>query len=159
MGNESHAAGSTYYADQLDHMERLIEEYSRSKVSTPGPSQPPRRRGPVTSSILLTGSTGNLGSDVLALLLRDPSVTKIYALNRRSSRGPASERVRAQFSAKGLDVAALESEKLVYLEGDATQDDLGLGGSVYTEFNLGISDMARDLPPKRLSWTQRWDVD
>ncbi|KAG5640044.1 hypothetical protein DXG03_001555, partial [Asterophora parasitica] len=134
-------------------MERLIEEYSRSAAS---PSAPPRRQHqPVTPSILLTGSTGNLGSDLLALLLQDPSVTRIYALNRRSSQGSASERVHAQFAAKGLDVAALKSEKLVFIEGDTTLPDLGLGHSLYAEISASISmiihnawtiNLQQDLP-------------
>ncbi|KAG5640035.1 hypothetical protein DXG03_001594, partial [Asterophora parasitica] len=141
--------------EQLDHMERLIEEYSRLPPGPSTPSTTRRRDQSSTSSILLTGSTGNLGSDLLASLLHDPSVTKIYALNRPSSQGPASERVHAQFAAKGLDVAALKSEKLVFIEGDTTQPGLGLGDSLYNEISASIStiihnawsiNLQQDLP-------------
>ncbi|KAG5653516.1 hypothetical protein H0H81_012589 [Sphagnurus paluster] len=115
--------------DQMHHMEHLIKQYSRSVPYTPGP----HRTRPPTSSVLLTGSTGNVGSDFLALLLSDPNVTRIYALNRHSPDGPAPMRVAAQFRTKGLDVSALNSKKLVFIEGDTAKHELGLESNLYSE--------------------------
>ncbi|KAG5636231.1 hypothetical protein DXG03_005080, partial [Asterophora parasitica] len=62
---------------------------------------------------------------------------------------------RRQCAAKGLDVAALKSEKLVFIEGDTTQPDLGLGHSLYAEISASISmiihnawsiNLQQDLP-------------
>ncbi|KAG5652421.1 hypothetical protein H0H81_005069 [Sphagnurus paluster] len=88
---------------------------------------------PRPTSILLTGTTGNLGSYILALLIADPKVARIYALNRSSARGPAVERIAAQFQKKGLDVTALRSDKVSFIEGDTTKSDLGIDACLYNE--------------------------
>jgi thioester reductase-like protein len=75
--------------------------------------------------VLLTGSTGGLGSHVLEILLSLPSVDRVYAFNRKS-RVPVSERQREAFVDRALEVTLLTSEKLVYLEGDTSKTDLEL---------------------------------
>ncbi|KIK55489.1 hypothetical protein GYMLUDRAFT_99487 [Collybiopsis luxurians FD-317 M1] len=63
--------------------------------------------------VLLTGSTGNLGAQILASLLENHSV----GLER--------------FEDKGLDIDLLSSGKLVHLEGESSQSKLGLADDVY----------------------------
>ncbi|KAH9475908.1 putative NRPS-like protein biosynthetic cluster [Psilocybe cubensis] len=84
--------------------------------------------------VLLTGSTGNLGAQILEALLRDSRVSRVYALNRTSS-GTQSlkERQFERFVDKGFDVGLLESPRLVLLEGDASQKGLGLSTHVYSQ--------------------------
>jgi len=81
--------------------------------------------------VLITGTTGNLGSQILETLLRDSSVRKIYALNRAS--GDPRKKHTDRFADKGFGSALLSSEKLVFLEGDATQKGLGLPKEIYDE--------------------------
>ena len=86
--------------------------------------------------VLLTGSTGNIGSHILEALLRDSRILRIYAFNRPSPRQPEVsllDRHRERFEDKGFDKALLASEKLVFLEGDASQDDLGVSPLVLNE--------------------------
>ncbi|KAJ7146532.1 putative aminoadipate reductase [Mycena epipterygia] len=75
--------------------------------------------------VLLTGSTGGLGSHILEILLGLNSVERVYAFNR-SGRTPLPERQKAAFVDRALDVQLLSSKKLVYLEGDTSKSDLGL---------------------------------
>jgi hypothetical protein len=82
--------------------------------------------------VLLTGSTGGLGSHILEIFLSLSSTERVYAFNRRG-RTSASERQRAAFIERGLDVALLSSEKLVYLEGDTAKEDLSLPLDVWTK--------------------------
>ncbi|KAF8955032.1 acetyl-CoA synthetase-like protein [Flammula alnicola] len=89
------------------------------------------------TQVLITGSTGNLGSQITETLLRDPSVTKIYALNRVSG-NPLSKHTE-RFTDKGFDTGLLSSEKLVFLEGDITQKNLGLSKEVYQELLNNIT--------------------
>ncbi|KAI5884857.1 NAD(P)-binding protein [Schizophyllum commune H4-8] len=107
---------------------------------------------PVT--VLMTGTTGNLGADMLAQLLRDERVSRVYTIERAGSAG-AKDRQRTRFEDKGLDAGLLESEKLVSLEGDVCKEQLGQSEEVYAEmldtvslifhvawrldFNLGIT--------------------
>ncbi|KAI5827846.1 acetyl-CoA synthetase-like protein [Schizophyllum commune Tattone D] len=107
---------------------------------------------PVT--VLLTGTTGNLGAEILAMLLKDERVSRIYALERVGS-APVKERQRARFADKGFDVGLLNSEKLVSLQGNVCAERLGQDEAVFGEmlqsvcvifhvawrldFNLGVT--------------------
>ncbi|KAF9044701.1 hypothetical protein BDP27DRAFT_1434674 [Rhodocollybia butyracea] len=76
--------------------------------------------------ILLTGSTGNLGAQILESLLRNKSVARVYTLNRPSSQTSMLNRHCARFQDKALDIDVLSSPKLVFLTGETSHDDLGL---------------------------------
>ena len=111
----------------VDQIETMIARYSNSWPTVNG------NAGPGTI-VLLTGSTGNIGSHILEALLRDPRILRIYAYNRPSPRQVSLlDRHRERFEDKGFDKALLASEKLVFLEGDASQDDLGVPTSVFDE--------------------------
>ena len=73
--------------------------------------------------VLLTGSTGNIGSHIFKALLWGSRILQIYAFNQLSSRQVSLlDRHREQFEDKGFDKALLIFEKLTFLEGDALQD-------------------------------------
>ena len=111
----------------VDQIETMIAQYSNSWPTVKGNAEP----GTV---VLLTGSTGNIGSHILEALLRDPRILRIYAFNRRSPRQVSLlDRHRERFEDKGFDKALLASEKLVFLEGDASQNDLGVPSLVFNE--------------------------
>lgn len=84
--------------------------------------------------VLLTGSTGTLGSYILADLLGRSEVSKIYVLNRFST-APGTYSSQRQFNAfeeRGLNTRLLRaSKKIFYLEGDISQDRLGLAAFTY----------------------------
>jgi hypothetical protein len=109
---------------QVEFIEEMIEKYSRG-LNDP----PPAPKVPFNNSshfVLVTGTTGNIGAELLAGLVATDSVQKIYALNRSSSKLSILDRHRARFEDKGLDVSVLTSPKLVFLEGDASDENLGL---------------------------------
>jgi thioester reductase-like protein len=83
--------------------------------------------------VVLTGSTGGLGSYLLASLLQREDVSVIYAFNRPSKGSTSSIQRRQQngFEDRGLDVNLLHSEKLVYVETDTSHDHLGLNKELY----------------------------
>ncbi|KAF7341009.1 Acetyl-CoA synthetase-like protein [Mycena sanguinolenta] len=98
-----------------------------------------KRRAPSTKEfVLLTGSTGGLGSHILEILLRHPAVERVYAFNR-PGRSPVSERQRGAFVDRALDNTLLTSEKLIYLEGDSAKENLGLHLDVWTTLRDTIS--------------------
>ncbi|KAJ3731308.1 putative aminoadipate reductase [Lentinula guzmanii] len=137
--------GSTASDDGENHIrliEAMIERYSKGLELTTslkydstiansngvnGASPPPK------IVVLLTGSTGNLGAQILSRLLRDCSVDLVYALNRPSSRGSVLDRHKKRFVDKGLDETMLYMNKVVYLEGQNTLPKLGLLDQVYDE--------------------------
>ncbi|KAK0615346.1 hypothetical protein B0T17DRAFT_620136 [Bombardia bombarda] len=85
------------------------------------------------TTVILTGSTGSLGSYLLHQLIISPSIVHIYALNRTSD---APERQERSFQARGLDPAGLSSSghpKVTFLAADLSQDRFGLDPAVYTQ--------------------------
>ncbi|KAI0298355.1 acetyl-CoA synthetase-like protein [Multifurca ochricompacta] len=94
---------------------------------------------PLGDVYLLTGTTGGLGSNMLAQLLATPSVLHIYAFNRPSGSASSESRHRSAFTQRGLDTSLLSSEKLVYVEGDLSAPLLGLDDNLYKKINLNLS--------------------
>ena len=84
--------------------------------------------------VLLTGSTGSLGSYLLESLLSNAVVRKVYAYNRSSrTSGSNFDRQKDAFVDPGLDSALLCSEKLVFVEGDSALPKLGLQDGLFEE--------------------------
>lgn len=83
--------------------------------------------------VLLTGSTGTLGSYLLADLLERPGVSTVYVLNQFSTAPEtySSRRQLQAFEERGLNTQLLQSRKIFYLEGDISQDRLGLAARTY----------------------------
>ena len=81
--------------------------------------------------VLLTGSTGYLGSHILAALLADARIAKVFTLNRTGTFTP--DRKKDGFAQCHLPTDLLSQGKLVQLTGDISQPDFGLQGSIYNE--------------------------
>jgi hypothetical protein len=85
---------------------------------------------------LLTGTTGSLGSNMLAQLLEAPLVTRVYAFNRPSTSATLRVRQVSAFKQRGLNTDLLSSEKLVYVEGDLNAPGFALGDELYGEVSI-----------------------
>ena len=85
--------------------------------------------------MLLTGSTGNLGAEILSKLLLDNSLEKIYVFNRRGTSG-SEDRHHRRFNDKGFDASVLKDTRLIYLEGDASAEKLGLDDVNYQAVSI-----------------------
>ncbi|KZP16234.1 acetyl-CoA synthetase-like protein [Athelia psychrophila] len=90
--------------------------------------------------VLLTGSTGGLGTFLLEALLKNAQVGKVYAYNRLSQGDvTVQNRQKEAFADKAFDAALLESEKLVYVEGDAAFPNLGLSSELYEQIRSSVT--------------------
>ncbi|KAG2076580.1 putative aminoadipate reductase [Suillus decipiens] len=91
--------------------------------------------------IALTGSTGGLGSYLLADLLQREYVSVVYAINRPSKGASIQERQENAFKDRGLDFTLLQSHKLVYIETDTSVDQLGAKGPFpeEVEYDAGVA--------------------
>ncbi|EEQ29776.1 putative NRPS-like protein biosynthetic cluster [Microsporum canis] len=78
-------------------------------------------------SVILTGSTGSLGTYLLNYLLNDDTVSKVYCLNRSD----AKERQTESFRLKGLRIEALD--KAEFLTASLSEERLGLDKEKYDE--------------------------
>jgi thioester reductase-like protein len=86
---------------------------------------------PSLSVVVLTGATGSLGAQLLAQLLADSSVKKIYALVRAKDDAEAVKRVGASLEERGL--SGIEDPRVVPLAADLAREQLGLTPSDYDE--------------------------
>ncbi|TGJ81947.1 hypothetical protein E0Z10_g6815 [Xylaria hypoxylon] len=79
-------------------------------------------------TVILTGSTGSVGSYILASLLARKDVRKIFCLNR----GPdASTKQGASFRARGLPGLDINDGRVVYLRATMHEPNLGLPDDEY----------------------------
>ncbi|KIK59187.1 hypothetical protein GYMLUDRAFT_44941 [Collybiopsis luxurians FD-317 M1] len=119
-------------------IEEMIEKYSQG-LDVPPPISKIDFTGQ-SHHVLLTGSTGNIGAELLAGLVLADSVQRVYALNRPSSSGVSIvDRHRTRFEDKGLDVSILSSPKIVFLESEISDDHLGLPQDVLRELRSNLT--------------------
>ena len=120
----------------------MIEKYS---IGFNGPVDGvlPSSRSIEPAVVLLTGTTGGLGSFLLSDLLQSPAVQRVFAFNRPSSSKSIEERQKSAFRDRGLPIDLLNSDKLLYVEADAALEKCGLTPAQYEEVGLAF-DFAKD---------------
>ncbi|OBZ74288.1 L-aminoadipate-semialdehyde dehydrogenase large subunit [Grifola frondosa] len=130
-------------AAQVARMRALVEKYGtnfhlRSPVGTINGEGVTNG---VTQTVLLTGTTGRLGCHLLAQLLQNPEVVRVYALNRESSGKDSALKVRQRdaFTTWGLDVGLLSSPKVTFHVCNFPQGDLGLNKDLYKEIQDSVT--------------------
>ncbi|KAK8075277.1 hypothetical protein PG997_009940 [Apiospora hydei] len=116
--------------DDRDIMESLLETYRQLIHEIHVPEIPPmnaKRETPV--DVILTGSTGTLGTMILrALLSRKGEVGHVFCLNRGSDGGRATQETKWA----GLDTdASLLKERVTFLRADLARPRLGLDDATY----------------------------
>ncbi|EJD42005.1 acetyl-CoA synthetase-like protein [Auricularia subglabra TFB-10046 SS5] len=104
------------------------------------------------SAVLVTGTTGGLGTHMLAQLLERKDVWRVYALNRRSPANHLLDRHKAIFADRGLDPDLLDLGKLVILEGDTTRDDLALRPMLYDELRNNVTHIIHNAWPVNFNY-------
>lgn len=85
-------------------------------------------------NVVLTGTTGGLGAQLLHTLIKDPNVEHVYALNRANARKSMRERQLESLTEKGLPAAdIMDSPKLSVIEADLAKPYLGLNATTYAQ--------------------------
>ena len=121
------------HLEERDHLyaaeiKAMVNRYTVDlPMPTPGASQ---LSGP-DPIVLLIGSTGSIGSHLLARMLLDDRICRVYALDRPSSVRPG--RLKSSFTDQELSTGLLEDPKFVSLVGDVTMDNFGLNYYKYQE--------------------------
>ncbi|WP_146420836.1 SDR family oxidoreductase [Francisella salimarina] len=88
-----------------------------------------------TGNILLTGTTGFLGSHLLAHLISNDEIQTIYCLVRATDENQARQRVEKTL--EKLNVKT--NSKIVYLNGDITKTNFGLDSKKWLELSKEIN--------------------
>ncbi|CAG8197552.1 unnamed protein product [Penicillium salamii] len=85
--------------------------------------------------VILTGSTGSLGAYLLYELLQDPTVSKIYCLNRGAD---AASRQLKSMQDKGLTTLSQFPRRVEFLEAQFGSERLGLESAKYEALLLEV---------------------
>ncbi|KZT61228.1 acetyl-CoA synthetase-like protein [Calocera cornea HHB12733] len=118
----------------IDDMYAMIQTYTQDF-----PVHTPAERTTPGEVVLLTGSTGTLGTYLLQRLLQDGRVERVYAVNRGSAKHDLVARQRDAFVDRGLDTKQLESKKLRLIEADVASENLGFSAELYQEVCQSVS--------------------
>jgi nucleoside-diphosphate-sugar epimerase/acyl carrier protein len=113
--------------DEIHVMEQLIEKYSSFL----------KQMQPRQEVIILTGTTGSLGAHILAQLLPNPNVKKIYCLVRATSSEDALDRVLSTMSAKQLPFQNIS--KIIALPALLDRADLGLDATIVDDLRDNLT--------------------
>lgn len=113
--------------DETAAIQNMLNVYSRDLPRTPSLSD---------HVVLLTGSTGRLGSHLLQSLLCDTRVAQIYALNRQSLAAKIADRQAVAFSTQRFSVGSLSSPKLLLLDADTSAEHFGLDPDMYDKVRI-----------------------
>ncbi|KAM3424878.1 hypothetical protein BST61_g6854 [Cercospora zeina] len=126
--------------EQSRLMHSLVKKYSQldpNFVRRPHRSipTPPRTPSPTQTepnkTVLLTGTTGSLGSHLLCRLVRCSQVSRIHLLVRGASQQAAEERGRNALLSRKLPVSADFDRKVVIHVSTLSDSGLGLAPEIY----------------------------
>ncbi|CAL1709825.1 unnamed protein product [Somion occarium] len=104
-----------------------------------------RERSEAGDVILLTGTSGGLGCNMLAHMTKDPTVRKVYAFNRPSDR--AVERQVDAFVKQGVLADSLRRPKYQLVEGDLSKPFFGLDAALYEEIRDSVTHIIHNAWP------------
>lgn len=121
--NMTSATDQNSSQSRLQKMEQLVETYTRNL---------PEAQKKSTSSgfhVILTGTTGSLGTQILARLLNDPKVSRISCFDRSAN---AQERVSKSLACWSSP-PSLDAERVSFYSVDYSKEDFGLGTHIYAQ--------------------------
>lgn len=127
LGQTHQEQGKDLMKDLLAAYEERIQQISVSK-NTVALNKNARER----NNVLVTGTTGTVGTHLLRALLENNSIGHIFCLNRREDGGRSGQ--IESFTAAGFDVTQLgDNNHFTFLKADLQAPYLGLEGSVYDD--------------------------
>ncbi|KAK7991361.1 Non-canonical non-ribosomal peptide synthetase FUB8 [Apiospora saccharicola] len=118
-------------------MRSLYERYTRNLGKTHVPKRPEAPRD--NQVVLLTGSTGTLGAELLDRLLRSPTVARVVCLNRAGD-GGLKQQVKAMKARGSAGSAGLDLDRVEFHHMEVSEARLGLPDHVYLQL---LAEVAR----------------
>ena len=115
-------------------LDRLSQRLPKPRTHADNRTAEPGPRAGGTDIVMITGTTGALGSAVLAELIACEQVSRVYALERGSPDGmELRRRQEDSLKRRNLHPGILASPKVVSVEADFTVSGLGVDVGVYRE--------------------------
>ncbi|KAK8051651.1 hypothetical protein PG993_003036 [Apiospora rasikravindrae] len=142
--------------DSIDKMESLSRLYTAAlprqlQKETPtvdDDDDPPDPARKAKMRVVLTGSTGSLGSYLLDTLYRNPRVASIVCLNRGAD---SATRQRAIAASRGL-VCDWDESRVTFLQADLSAPLLGLYPAVYHRLQAVTTHVLHNQWPVNFHW-------
>ncbi|KAK4233215.1 hypothetical protein C8A03DRAFT_39096 [Achaetomium macrosporum] len=128
--------------DEEHAMEALLEKYTHD-MTPPSPDNEKPAPADDDQVVIITGTTGALGSYMLDLALHSPRVKKVICLNRSAD---AEARQRKGNASRGL-LTSFPPEKVEFLHADLSRFDLGLGKETYTRLLQSVDRVIHNQWP------------
>ena len=125
---------------------KMAEKYSKN-FGTHIPSLEP----PTKDTIVITGTSGSIGSSILVNCLRCPNVKHIFALNRPSANPVETQ--KAALERRGFDPSLVDTPKLTLLNADLAAGDLGIGELLLEELRNTVTHIIH------AGWLINWASD
>ncbi|KAM5532280.1 hypothetical protein V8D89_014038 [Ganoderma adspersum] len=129
-----HDDGTLSTASSAEDLIRIAEQYSSDLPARPAHLRPRQNDKDV---VLITGTTGGFGCDVLEHLLRDERVEKVYAFNRPGSQ--AMERQFTRFRERALDESLLFTPKFRMIEAALDTPGFGIESQLLSEIRDSLT--------------------
>lgn len=99
--------------------------------------------------VILTGSSGSLGSHILETLIQNTSVSHIYCLNRTSSSAssPRSPHLQNNQKENRLNSSDFPTSKITFLTATLSKPDLGLDSEIFAKLQNLATDFIHSAWP------------
>ncbi|KAL8765546.1 MAG: hypothetical protein Q9209_007417 [Squamulea sp. 1 TL-2023] len=128
-----------------EKVQAMFQRYAGGLTRIFQPTLPPFTEN---MTVILTGSTGSLGSYLLEALCNDKTVSHVICLNRS---GNAAERHRQIGHKRGL-LNSTDQERVEFLKADLSQPRLGLDPPVYERLCSSVTHVIHNQWPVNFNW-------
>ncbi|UPX12197.1 uncharacterized protein EKO05_0002760 [Ascochyta rabiei] len=117
---------------RVEKLGAMVRKYTKDMVRQRGTMKTPKN--PSKHTIVLTGSTGSLGSHILEQLLKNPDVEKVYCMNRSDN-----AEVRQKDSFKRYHNQSVAFSKAEFLKTDFGSGNFGLSDIMYSHLRSTVT--------------------
>ncbi|KAJ0103870.1 hypothetical protein J7T55_001240 [Diaporthe amygdali] len=126
----AYLSGASTQTSIEDEIASLVEKYSSF-------SKPQAKQG---RFVAITGSTGSLGAHIVAQLVQDPSIERIYCFVRAQDDAGAAKRTAESLISRKLyhNLPLQLRKKVISLPVDLSKTDLGLPEPTYREITSSL---------------------
>ncbi|KAJ5577390.1 uncharacterized protein N7459_006354 [Penicillium hispanicum] len=120
--------------DEVQTMREMIRKYSHFTHHHPILGQQPD-----TDVFIVTGATGNLGSFIIADLVKRPTVSEVWAFVRAPGPAASGARLWKALADRNITLTEGEAAKLRAVPSDLSQANLGLDGYVIEHLRTSLT--------------------
>ncbi|KAA1469655.1 acetyl-CoA synthetase-like protein [Dentipellis sp. KUC8613] len=147
-------SGQESAQQHADSINAMVRKYTETFPERPAASS--LIPDGIGETVIITGSTGSLGTFILDTLLHDPRVTRVYAFNRKSASPTLSRQIRS-YKERGLDApslqAAVDDGRVEFHDVEVNLHDFGLGAETFAKIHATTTMIIHNAWVLNFNWT------